>query len=241
MDAVLVVTAMPLSEAARSELSDTLGDGYLVVDIKEAPPTANILLTPVVSGQLLGSLRAMFPEARILFTELHDDGHGISLEGPLARIVARGPDGYYVADALEALAPVVQSESRLQLTGSSRRNPPRLALAAPTPVDSAIAAPAESAGIIWLTSPAAPPGRALDLHAIDNLVAQVLNTATPRDDLLWAAIAVECALRLLSSGEGNVLIDVTDLPAPVLAELQIRVMSESVPHMSWPPDATPRR
>ncbi|HEY3512978.1 MAG TPA: hypothetical protein VGL36_27625, partial [Kribbella sp.] len=66
--AVLVVTTMPLSKTARAELSDMLGPGYTVVDIRSAPPTANIVLTPVVSGNALGILRGMFPQARILYT-----------------------------------------------------------------------------------------------------------------------------------------------------------------------------
>jgi histidine triad (HIT) family protein len=130
----VVVTAMPLSKEARSDLSDMLGDGYLVVDIKQAPSTANILLTPVVSGQLLGSLRRMFPDARILFTELRDDGYGINFPGPLSRIAAQGPDGYFVAHELGALSPIVQSEARLQLSGSRQQTLFQIGGAAPEPM-----------------------------------------------------------------------------------------------------------
>jgi len=42
----VVVTAMPLSATARADRSEMLGEGYVVVDIKNGPPTANILLTP---------------------------------------------------------------------------------------------------------------------------------------------------------------------------------------------------
>lgn len=124
---------MPLSREARADLSDMLGDGYLVVDIKEAPSTANILLTPVVSGNLLGALRGQFPEARILFTELSDDGYGISFPGPLSRIAAQGPDGYFVAHELEALTPIVQSEARLQLSGSRQQTLLQIGGAEPEP------------------------------------------------------------------------------------------------------------
>lgn len=120
-DAVVVATAMPLSKEARADLSEMLGGGYLVVDIKDAPSSANLLLSPVVSGNALGTLRGMFPEARILFTELTDDGYGIDFKGPLSRIAAHGPDGYFVAHALESLTPIVQSEAHLQLTGSKQQ------------------------------------------------------------------------------------------------------------------------
>ncbi|HET6743607.1 MAG TPA: hypothetical protein VFH76_31940, partial [Kribbella sp.] len=93
-----------------------------------APPTANIVLTPVLSANALGILRGQFPHARILFTELHDGARGISLSGPLSRIVAQAPDGYFVAHSLDALGPVVQSEAKLQLTGSTRRTPITLSL-----------------------------------------------------------------------------------------------------------------
>lgn len=125
---------MPLSKEARADLSDMLGDGYMVVDIKQAPSTANILLTPVVSGQLLGSLRRMFPDARILFTELRDDGYGINFSGPLSRIAAQGPDGYFVAHELGALSPIVQSEARLQLSGSRQQTLFQIGGAAPEPM-----------------------------------------------------------------------------------------------------------
>lgn len=131
--AVVVVTAMPLSDEARSDLSEMLGDGYVVVDIKKAPSTANILLTPVVSGNLLGALRGQFPDARILFTELRDDGYGISFPGPLSRIAAKGPDGYFVAHALEGLKPIVQSEARLQLSGSKQQTLLQIGGAVPEP------------------------------------------------------------------------------------------------------------
>jgi hypothetical protein len=131
--AVVVVTAMRLSEVARAELSDLLGPGYAVVDVRSAPSTANIVLTPVVSANALGILRGTFPQARILFTELQDDERGISFAGPLSRIVAQAPDGYFVAHSLDALSPIVQTESKLQLSGSSRRSSITLSLTPGTP------------------------------------------------------------------------------------------------------------
>ena len=233
---VVVVTAMPLSGTARAELSALLGSGYTVVDIKVAPPTANIVLTPVVSGQLLGLLRGSFPRARILFTELEDDERGISFTGPLSRIVAQGPDGYFLAHTLDALGPVVQSEARMQLSGRTRRTPLTLSSAPvsaeatsppPPPVPRELGV-TSTVTVRWLdkASPA-PPGRRLELDAVDALVARVADTDEPRRDALWPALVAECVVRL-ADGRDDVLVDVTGLDPAIRAELQIRVASERI-------------
>lgn len=124
--AIVVATTMPLSDEARADLSALLGPDYVVVDIKRAPPTTNIVLTTVVSGQLIGSLRGLFPHARILLTELHDVARGIRYAGPVTRVLDTGPDGYFVSHDLEALSPIVQQEAQLQLTGGTRQSAPML-------------------------------------------------------------------------------------------------------------------
>ncbi|TCC47683.1 hypothetical protein E0H75_23295 [Kribbella capetownensis] len=240
---ILVVTAMPLSAAARADLSAMLGEQYAVVDIKEAPSTANILLTPVVSGQLLGSLRALFPTARILYTELHDDGRGISFSGPLSRIAAQGPDGYFVAHALDSLAPIVRSEAKLQLAGSARRTPPRIAgspqppTVHPSTEASSLEPGPDEAAVLWIDRAGCavvPPGSWLDLDPIDELVTRVVGASDPRGDVLWAVVVAECAVRLMNHHQENVLVDVGELTAPILAELQIRVSSELINQLTWP-------
>lgn len=125
-DSIVVATTMPLSGTARADLSAQLGPGYVVVDIKKAPPTTNIVLTTVVSGQLIGILRAQFPQARILLAEIHDAERGIRYAGPVTRVMDTGPDGYVVTHDLESLSPAVQQEARLQLSGSTRRSAPML-------------------------------------------------------------------------------------------------------------------
>ncbi|HET9633689.1 MAG TPA: hypothetical protein VFP73_14910, partial [Terrabacter sp.] len=77
----VVATATKLSDAARRRLSDELGPDYIVLDLLKAPPTADVLLTHPVSPQLLGSLRGMFPDARIIVTEIEDEELGVSQPG----------------------------------------------------------------------------------------------------------------------------------------------------------------
>lgn len=250
--AVLVVAAMPLSKMARAELSEMLGPGYAVIDMRSAAPTANIVLTPVLSANALGILRGQFPHARILFTELHDGERGINLTGPLSRIVAQAPDGYFVAHSLDALGPVVQSEAKLQLTGSTKRTPITLSLTTGTtpPIEQvpeerelpdssaqqAISDP-HATTVRWIdraTTSAAPPGQWLDLEPLDALVIHLLGTQQPRRDPLWAALVAECVVRLAADRREDLLVDVAGLHPTIRAELQIRVASEQVPQTTWP-------
>lgn len=240
---VLVVTAMPLSRAARADLSELLGSDYVVVDIKTAPTSANILLTPVVSVQLLGTLRRMFPEARILFTELHDHAYGIELSGPLSRVAAKGPDGYFLANALDGVAPIVRAEARLQLAGSKQRTPPRIGPAHDEvePLRPHLAGDDATGAVIWIREPfdgmSPPPGRWLDLDLVDDVVRGLLATPEPRESPLWAALVAESAEHLAREGGETTLVDVSGLTPIILAELQIRVASALVPSAHWPTPA----
>ncbi len=252
---VLVVTAMPLSKLARAELSEMLGPGYAVVDMRSAPRSANIVLTPVVSASALGILRGTFPRARILYTELHDDERGISFAGPLSRIVAQAPDGYFVAHSLDALGPVVQAEAKLQLSGSTGRTPLTLSLSpgAPTTQSShqqqELAEPGAQAPEVqqmagktrptvrWIdraTSSSTPPGRWLDLDPIDALVVRLVGADEPRRDTLWPALIAECLVRLAGCRHEDVLVDIGGLEPTIRAELQIRVASEQIDQAPWP-------
>lgn len=93
-EVVVVATAMALSEAARRRLSDELGDRYIVVDFAEAPHTADVLLVPAVSPQLLARLRSEFPDARIIITEIEDEELGIAYSGPVSRLLGAGASAY---------------------------------------------------------------------------------------------------------------------------------------------------
>lgn len=90
----VVATAMKLSAQVRSRLSEEFGADYIVLDMKEAPTTADVLLVPPVSPQLVGSLAAMFPQARIVVTEIEDEELGVSYGGQVGRLLDAGATAY---------------------------------------------------------------------------------------------------------------------------------------------------
>ncbi|WP_344485857.1 hypothetical protein [Nonomuraea monospora] len=105
LDGVTVVaTAMELSAAARVALSDQLGPDYVVLDMHAAPKTADVLLVPPASPQLIGRLRLMFPEARVIVAEIEDHELGVRYEGPVGRLLNAGVDGYMPPAALPQVA-----------------------------------------------------------------------------------------------------------------------------------------
>jgi hypothetical protein len=90
----VVVTTMRMSDAARTRLSDAFGDSYLVVDFADAPSTADVVLTHPVSTQLINRWTLMFPQARILVTEILDEELGLDVRGPVGRLLDAGAHGY---------------------------------------------------------------------------------------------------------------------------------------------------
>ncbi|WP_326769277.1 hypothetical protein OG978_36235 [Streptomyces sp. NBC_01591] len=90
----VVVTAMKLSDSARTSLSDQLGADYIVLDMHAAPVSADVLLVPPVSPQLIGSLRSAFPRARVVVAEIEDDELGVSYQGPVRRLLDAGAEAY---------------------------------------------------------------------------------------------------------------------------------------------------
>ncbi|MER6508844.1 hypothetical protein ABT158_18615 [Nonomuraea sp. NPDC001636] len=104
-DSVTVVaTAMELSNAARVALSDRLGADYVVLDMHAAPATADVLLVPAGSPQLIAGLRAMFPKARVVVTEIEDPELGVRYHGPVRRLLDAGADAYLPPATVPLLA-----------------------------------------------------------------------------------------------------------------------------------------
>lgn len=93
-DVTVVATGTKLTDQARARLSESLGGGYIVVDIAQAPPTADVVLVHAVSPQLIGLLAANFPQARILVIELLDDDLHIDVRGPVGRLLDAGAHAY---------------------------------------------------------------------------------------------------------------------------------------------------
>lgn len=103
-DVTVVATAMKLSASARRSLSAELGSDYLVLDLHSAPATADVLLVPPVSPQLIGSLRAKFPKARVVLAEVEDAELGVSYHGPVRRLLDAGAETYLTSANVPHLA-----------------------------------------------------------------------------------------------------------------------------------------
>lgn len=100
----VVATAMKLSDSARNKLSAELGTDCIVLDMHSAPPTADVLLVPPISPQLLTNLRAMFPSARVVMAELDDPELGISYPSPVRRLLDAGVELYLATTTVPSLA-----------------------------------------------------------------------------------------------------------------------------------------
>ncbi|WP_394617096.1 hypothetical protein JNUCC0626_47055 [Lentzea sp. JNUCC 0626] len=103
-DVKVVVTAMKLSKSARSSLSEQLGPGYIVLDMHRAPRSADVLLIPPLSPQLIGSLSAMFPDAKVIISEIEDKELGVVYRGPVHRLLSAGADTYLPPSTIPHLA-----------------------------------------------------------------------------------------------------------------------------------------
>ena len=116
-DVAVVATAMELSRTARERLAEQFGEGFLVLDLHEAPSSADVLLVPPISPQLLGALRAQFPSARVLVAEIEDEELGVHYAGPVTRMLEAGADAYLPPRPVDEVARAVQR----QLSGASDR------------------------------------------------------------------------------------------------------------------------
>lgn len=103
-DVTVVATAMKLSASARASLSARLGPDYIVLDLHAAPETAEVVLAPAVSPQLIGLLRSRFPKARVVIAEIEDEELGISYRGPVSRLLDAGADVYLPPSTVPLLA-----------------------------------------------------------------------------------------------------------------------------------------
>ncbi|MFJ6675824.1 hypothetical protein ACIQMJ_32370 [Actinosynnema sp. NPDC091369] len=103
-DVTVVATAMKLSASARAALSAELGPDYIVLDMHAAPTTADVLLVPPGSPQLIGALRDLYPGARVVVAEIEDRELGISYRGPVRRMLEAGAETYLMSSTIPVLA-----------------------------------------------------------------------------------------------------------------------------------------
>lgn len=105
----VVATAMKLSEESRQRISEELGEHYIVLDLHEAPSSADVLLVPPISPQLVGALRRQFPDARLLVTEIEDEELGVHYAGPVSRMLEAGASAYLPPRPVDGLGAAVHA------------------------------------------------------------------------------------------------------------------------------------
>jgi antitoxin (DNA-binding transcriptional repressor) of toxin-antitoxin stability system len=121
----VVATTMKLSAAARLALSEQLGPDYIVLDMHKAPVTADVVLVPPASPQLIAGLRETYPKARIVVAEIEDPTLGIRYAGPVRRLIDAGAETYLASTTIPRLAKqldhvVTQNRRQLAAGGSAR-------------------------------------------------------------------------------------------------------------------------
>lgn len=107
-DRPVVVTAVPLTAAARERLARSLGD-VDVYDIRDDVLTADLVITPSCSPQAVAALKRAYPVARLVVVELEDGEFDVRLPGPVKRLRNAGADAYLTADSLDDLAAQLRS------------------------------------------------------------------------------------------------------------------------------------
>lgn len=110
-----VVVTFPLPVGAERRLSEMLGAEFELIDVKRSSGDGDIVLLPSTSRQLVGKLRAAFPDAAVLVVEVEDAALGVRLGGQVLRTLDAGADGYFVARSVDELASIVdQAADRIQ-------------------------------------------------------------------------------------------------------------------------------
>ena len=110
----VLATTMRLSGRARDLLRQSLGPDWVVLDLHDAPDTADVVLTSAHSPQLTHRWTLLFPNAQIIVTEIYDPELGLDISGPVGRLLDAGAHAYLPPRPLEQVAENVQAylESR---------------------------------------------------------------------------------------------------------------------------------
>jgi len=128
---LVVATAMRLSREAHRRLADAFGRDFLVLDLHQAPESTDVLLVNPVSPQLLEVLRARFPRARVVVTEIEDEVFGVHHPGPVGRMLDAGASAHLpprpLADVVAGVRAHLEGAAAqaLEPTGQPRAALPR--------------------------------------------------------------------------------------------------------------------
>lgn len=81
----------------------------MIFDLHDGPEDADVLLTHPISLQLLGHLRAQFPHAEVVITEIEDEELGVSYSGPVSRLLDAGASAYLPPRTMGGIASAVNT------------------------------------------------------------------------------------------------------------------------------------
>lgn len=106
-----VVITFPLGRRARRRLDEVLAAEFELVDVKVADGSEEIVLVPSTSRQLVGKIRAAFPDAALLVVEVQDLDFDVRLGGQVLRTLDAGADAYFAVRSIDELASIVDRAS----------------------------------------------------------------------------------------------------------------------------------
>lgn len=100
----VLATTMELGPEARERLRGAFGPDWVVLDFHDAPDTADVVLTAAHSPQLVHRWTLLFPQARIIVTEILDDELGLDVGGPVGHLMDAGAHAYLPPRPLDQVA-----------------------------------------------------------------------------------------------------------------------------------------
>lgn len=122
----VLATTMCLSSRARDLLRQSFGPGWVVLDLHDAPDTADVVLTSAHSPQLTHRWTLLFPKAQIIVTEIYDPELGLDIAGPVGRLLDAGAHAYLPPRPLEQVAENVRAYLESRALGALGSSPPTI-------------------------------------------------------------------------------------------------------------------
>lgn len=122
----VLATTMRLSSRARDQLRQSFGPDWVVLDLHDAPDTAEVVLTSPHSPQLTHRWTLLFPHAQIIVTEIYDPELGLDITGPVGRLLDAGAHAYLPPRPLEQVAENVMAYLESRAHGALGWSPPTI-------------------------------------------------------------------------------------------------------------------